>query len=65
MSFNIHDKYVDDPVILGRELGDQMQDFEFRYGQVEFEMPKVGMGRKYFSRKLKTWVLQDPGAVIL
>lgn len=56
---------MDGPVNFGRELGDKMQDFEFRSGQVEFEMPKVGMGRKYSGRKLKTWVLQDTGAVVL
>lgn len=52
-------------VIFEKELGDKMQNFEFRCGQVESEMPKVGMGRKHSSRKLSTWVLQDTAVVIL
>lgn len=48
-----------------KELGDKIQKFEFRCGQVEIEMPEVGMGRKDSIRKLRTWVLQDTEAVIL
>lgn len=54
--FKVRDVYgqVDNAVIFERELGDWIQDVEFRGRQVEFEMPEVGVDGEHSSRELKT-----------